>query len=65
MKPDESCRIIEAMSPEPRLELFARRRLPGWYVWDNEVECDIEVDWKPERLTAKGGTYVGTRELWS
>jgi N6-adenosine-specific RNA methylase IME4 len=65
VKPDQSYRLIEEMSPEPRLELFARRRWPGWYVWGDEVDSDIEVDWEPERLTARCGTYEGTRELWS
>jgi N6-adenosine-specific RNA methylase IME4 len=36
-KPDESYRIIEAVSPGPRLELFARRRRDGWTSWGNEV----------------------------
>ena len=26
-----------------RVELFARRRRPGWDVWGNEVESDIEL----------------------
>lgn len=28
---------IELMSPEPRLELFARNTRPGWTSWGNEV----------------------------
>jgi N6-adenosine-specific RNA methylase IME4 len=27
---------------EPRLELFARRKVEGWDCWGNEVESDIE-----------------------
>ena len=27
----------------PYLELFARRQRPGWDVWGNEVECDVEL----------------------
>ena len=27
----------------PRLELFARRRTPGWDIWGNEVYCDISL----------------------
>src|SRR4051794_8711566 len=36
-KPDELYPIIEACSPEPRLELFARGARPGWTVWGNEA----------------------------
>ena len=28
---------------EPRLELFARRKVEGWDAWGNEVESDIEL----------------------
>lgn len=38
-KPDEIYDIIEACSPGPYLELFARFRQPGWYQWGNE---DVE-----------------------
>ena len=34
---------IESMTPGPYLELFARRRRPGWDAWGNEVESDIEL----------------------
>src|SRR5262249_31441494 len=63
VKPDVSYHLIEAMSPEPRLELFARRRWPGWYVWGDEVDSDVEVDWHAERVKARGGTYEGTRDF--
>jgi N6-adenosine-specific RNA methylase IME4 len=36
-KPDELYGIIEKCSPGPYLELFARRRRPGWSQWGNEV----------------------------
>ena len=36
-KPDELYPIIEACSPGPRLELFARYPQPGWEVWGNEA----------------------------
>jgi N6-adenosine-specific RNA methylase IME4 len=43
-KPEEQYAIIERVSGEgPRLELFARRRQPGWDAWGNEVESDIEI----------------------
>lgn len=37
-KPEEIRALIEKASPGPRLELFARRQAPGWYVWGNEIE---------------------------
>jgi N6-adenosine-specific RNA methylase IME4 len=40
-KPEFFQEIIEAQSNGPRLELFARRKRPGWYSWGNEVESDI------------------------
>jgi N6-adenosine-specific RNA methylase IME4 len=36
-KPDELYPIIEACSPGPRLEMFARYPQPGWSVWGNEA----------------------------
>lgn len=36
-KPEKSYRLIEEVSEEPRLELFARSERNGWDVWGNEV----------------------------
>lgn len=38
-KPDELYEIIEACSPGPYLELFARAERPGWRGWGNEVDA--------------------------
>lgn len=43
VKPIETYRIIEAVSPPPRLELFARYKPPGWDVWGDEVRSDIKL----------------------
>ncbi len=43
VKPEEQYAIIERCSPGPYLELFARRRRPGWSVWGNEVDCDVAL----------------------
>jgi N6-adenosine-specific RNA methylase IME4 len=40
-KPEEIFPIIEACSPGPYLELFARYPRPGWQVWGNEADTDI------------------------
>lgn len=45
-KPDELYDIIEACSPGPRLELFARGVRPGWEVWGNQAEENYEPTWK-------------------
>lgn len=40
-KPDEAFDLIESISDGPRVELFARRRRPGWSAWGNEVKSDV------------------------
>ena len=42
-KPDIFYELIEKMSYEPRLELFARNKRDGWDCFGNEVESDIEL----------------------
>src|SRR5262249_47449958 len=37
-KPETVYRIIEACSPSPWLELFARYRVPGWTCWGDQVD---------------------------
>ena len=36
-KPDELYDVIEACSPGPYVELFARDKRPGWHCWGNET----------------------------
>jgi len=39
-KPEVFYELIERMYPErSKLELFARRRRPGWSAWGNEVDA--------------------------
>lgn len=40
-KPDESYKLIEACSPAPFLELFARYPRRGWSAWGDEAAADI------------------------
>ena len=40
-KPDESYALIEACSPAPFLELFARYSRAGWSAWGDEAAADI------------------------
>ncbi len=43
-KPDELYEIIEACSPGPYLELFARGQREGWDQWGNEAE-NYNISW--------------------
>lgn len=43
-KPDQQYDIIEACSPGPRIELFARGSRPGWTTWGNQAE-NYEPTW--------------------
>ena len=42
-KPDSMYDKIEAVSPPPYLELFARQKHDKWDVWGNEVKSDIKL----------------------
>jgi N6-adenosine-specific RNA methylase IME4 len=41
-KPKEFFEMVEAVSPGPRLEMFARGSRPGWDVWGDEAVNPIE-----------------------
>lgn len=45
-KPDEMVSLIEACSPGPYLELFARGDREGWAMWGNQAVADYEPTWK-------------------
>jgi N6-adenosine-specific RNA methylase IME4 len=44
-KPDELYPIIEACSPGPYLELFARGARPGWTAWGNQADGRYRPTW--------------------
>lgn len=44
-KPDEIISIIEACSPGPYLEMFARGLREGWDMWGNQAEETYEPTW--------------------
>lgn len=46
-KPEEQYAVIERISTGPFLELFARRRQPGWHVWGNQISSDIAIPGYP------------------
>jgi len=45
-KPDEQYAIIEACSPGPYLELFARGERAPWVSWGNQADCSYQPTWK-------------------
>lgn len=45
-KPDEQYAIIEACSPGPYLELFARGTRKGWATWGNQADEGYRPTWK-------------------
>lgn len=53
-KPDELYELVEAVSPSPRLELFARTPRPGYEVWGLEVG-----NWMPSRANGQGPANQG------
>ncbi len=48
-KPDEQYPIIEACSPGPFIELFARGARPGWAVWGNQADESYKPTWATYR----------------
>lgn len=44
-KPDELYPIIEACSPGPYVELFARGQRKGWKTWGNQADDDYRPNW--------------------
>lgn len=45
-KPDEQYDLIEACSPGPYLEMFARGIRPEWTYWGNQANHEYEPTWK-------------------
>lgn len=42
-KPEAFQDMVEAVSPGPYLEMFARRKRHGWHSWGNEITPDVEI----------------------
>lgn len=45
-KPDEFIPLIEACSPGPYIELFARGDRPGWAMWGAQADESYEPTWE-------------------
>ena len=57
-KPDEQYEIIEACSPGPFLELFARGTRKGWVTWGNQADDDYRPTWKTYPHHSAAGRIV-------
>jgi N6-adenosine-specific RNA methylase IME4 len=44
-KPDEQYEIIEACSPGPYIELFARGKREDWTVWGDQADGNYKASW--------------------
>jgi N6-adenosine-specific RNA methylase IME4 len=55
-KPDEHYDIIEACSPGPYLELFARGTRPGWVAWGNQAD-NYEITWNTYKNNSQIESY--------
>jgi len=43
-KPDSIRRnIVRICGDLPRIEFFARHKTPGWDIWGNELEIDVQL----------------------
>jgi N6-adenosine-specific RNA methylase IME4 len=55
-KPDEQYPIIEACSPGPYLELFARGEKTGWRSWGNEADESYRPTWNTYSNHSRSGS---------
>ncbi len=55
-KPDEQYNIIEACSPGPFLELFARGDRKQWVSWGNQADDTYQPTWKTYANHSRSGT---------
>jgi N6-adenosine-specific RNA methylase IME4 len=61
-KPDRFYELIEACSPGPYLELFARGARPGWHVWGNQAE-NYEITWDTYKNNSGGNVLPFQKKL--
>lgn len=57
-KPDEQYELIEACSPGPYLEMFARGARPGWTSWGNQADESYEPTWKTYANHSRNGSRL-------
>ena len=49
--PEARDKIIQLVGVLPRIELFAREKTPGWDVWGDEVDSDIQLNENLPRIS--------------
>jgi hypothetical protein len=67
-KPDEIYDLIEACSPGPYLELFARSPRRGWTQWGNEVverKDDLQSGFNVVPINSRGRREPAQKDLFS
>ena len=57
-KPDEQYELIEACSPGPFLELFARGTRKGWTTWGNQAATGYRPTWKTYAHHSAAGRMI-------
>src|SRR6202167_5306583 len=57
-KPDEQYKLIEACSPGPFLELFARGDRRKWIGWGNQADDSYERTWKTYSHHSRSGAEL-------
>lgn len=57
-KPDEQYPIIEACSPGPFLELFARGARKGWTAWGNQADDSYKPTWKTYSHNSRASSHA-------
>src|SRR5690349_24620761 len=62
-KPDEQYAIIEACSPGPYLELFARGTRSGWTSWGHQADDTYVPTWKTYSYNSLVATEYEPRSL--
>jgi len=61
-KPDELYEVVEACSPGPRLEMFARSCRPEWTCWGDQAEV-YDISWKTYSHNSEGGYTSEKKKL--
>ncbi|WP_231387156.1 hypothetical protein [Nocardia sp. BMG111209] len=54
---------MERLCDGPYLELFARRRQPGWDAWGNEIDSQISIPGYPVPSDRRSGSTPPPLEL--
>jgi N6-adenosine-specific RNA methylase IME4 len=57
-KPDEQYDLIEACSPAPFLELFARGKRKGWTTWGDQAAIGYRPTWKTYANHSAAGRII-------